>query len=395
MSDPEKLRAEVKKLVKADIIIPAKDERKVHTRIPTGIHDLDLKLGGGFPTGCVNVVYGPASSAKSLVALLTIKNVQRTCRKCYTPFSEKAKCVCKKNDPCRTLYVDAERYWEDKWVKKVGVSTDNVYIGKPRHLEEAFDIMDISVREDTFDAIMLDSVAALSPKAEKEATMEEWQTGLVPRVYTKFLRKWASELGDLSLAGRRLPMVLIVNQIRQKVGVMYGNPEIMPGGDAQVFYATTIVRLSRRSLEVSKDKKDPQPLWQQVHYKIEKSKASPTRREGEFDLAINHYIDEDGNERHAGEILDNYSGLIEYARRFNLMEEKQGAGYKFEGRSFKTLEELRTALRDDVALRWSLFQATNTAYDQYVPSATSVGGDRKEKASGEESKAKEGATASS
>lgn len=371
MGDIDRLRVKLKEALKADIIVPMAEEKDTHTFIPSGIADLDLKLGGGWPTGCMNVLFGPKSSGKSIIGLLTIAAAQRTCRKCYRPFNEKVKCACKKAEGCTALYVNAENSWTNKWSKALGIKEEDVYIANPRHLEEAFNTVDICIREESVDVIVFDSIAGLAPKAETESTMEEWQTGLIPRVYSKFLRKWASELMELRVKGKKLPMTLILNQIRMKVGVMYGNPEIMPGGEAQQFFASTIVRVTKKGIEMSADnKEDPQPMFQSVRYVIEKSKVGPVRREGQFDVVINKHLDEKGIRRDVG-YIDNTALLLEYARRFNLFGDKPGV-YKFGGKDFKTLEDLIKNLDEDVGFRWEVTQATNRAYDEYVPSALSI-----------------------
>jgi recombination protein RecA len=363
----EKLRAKLKTELKVDIIQPMADARIKHTYLPSGIADLDLKLGGGWPIGRLNVLYGAQSSGKSIIALLTIANAQKFCIKCCTPFDEKTKCACKKCQGCKTLYVDAENYWTNEWATAIGIKEEDVFLAHPRHLEEAFDIVDIFLREEAVDVIVFDSIAGLSPKGEKEGTMEEWQTGLIPRVYTKFLRKWGSDLKELEAEGRKLPMTLIINQIRKKVGVMYGNPEIMPGGDAQYFAATTIVRATKKGIEMSHDKADPQPMYQTIRFKVEKSKASPVHREGVFEVAINKYLDKDGKLHNIGDI-DNVNVLMTYVERFELLTGKSGE-YVLAEKPFKTKEEIELALKDDVKFRWAVHKLVEKAYGDYVPSA--------------------------
>ncbi len=238
-------------------------------------------------------------------------------------------------------------------------------------MEEAFDIIDVFMREQAVDLIILDSVAALSPKAEREGTMEEWQTALVPRLYTKFLRKWAMDLEELRTKDKKVPTTIFINQIRKKTGIVYGNPEIMPGGDAQYFFGTTIIKVTKKKIHMSKDKADPQPLQQDIRFVIEKSKASPVKQEGMLTVAINKFLDEKEIRRDPGWI-DNEKTLLEYARRFNVFEEKAGK-YKFNGSEFKNQDEIKTALKDSVSFRRDLFNAVAKAYSEYLPSAVSVG----------------------
>lgn len=370
MASAEKLRAKINADLKGEIIQPMANARVHHKYLPSGIADLDLKLGGGWPIGRLNVLYGAQSSGKSIIALLTIANAQKFCRECCTPFDEKTKCSCKKCKGCKTLYVDAENYWTNEWSTAIGIKEEDVFIAHPRYLEEAFDIVDIFLREESVDVIVFDSIAGLSPKGEKEGTMEEWQTGLIPRVYTKFLRKWGSDLKELESEGRKLPMTLIINQIRKKVGVMYGNPEIMPGGDAQYFAATTIVRATKKGIEMSHDKSDPQPMYQTIRFRVEKSKASPVHREGQFEVAINKYLDKDGKLHGIGDI-DNVTVLMNYSERFSLLTGKTGE-YKLADKTFKTKEEVQQAITDDVRYRWAVHKLVEKAYGDYVPSAVAL-----------------------
>lgn len=370
MTDVAKLWVKINETLKGQVIRPMKEEKSHHAFLPTGIVDLDLKLGGGWCCGGLNVLYGKESSGKSLLALLAVAACQSFCRKCFTPFSAKVKCECKKCESCKALYVDAENSWTNDWSEKFGIKPEDVYVGHPRHMQEAFDIVDAFIREEAVDLIVLDSVAALAPKEEREATMEEWQTGVVPRVYTKFLRKWAMDLQDLVTAGKKLPAAIFINQIRMKMGVAYGNPEIMPGGEAQKFFAQTIVRVTKKSIEMSPDERDPQPLYQTVKFAVEKSKVSPVKREGLLDIPINNYLDEKGVLHRIGKV-ENEKTLVDYARTHRVIE-KKGAKYVFGDRMFDNLNSIEQTLREDLAFRWTLFKAVNKAYADFVPSAVKL-----------------------
>lgn len=370
MADVEKLRAKINKELDANIIIPSKEMAYRKFCIPSGIVDIDLRLRGGWPVGSLGLLYGAQSSGKSMVAMKTIAQAQKTCRRCYTIFNDKIKCECKKSDPCKVLYIDAENYWTNEWASWVGIKHEDVFVARPRYMEEAFDIVDVFIREEAVDLIVLDSFAALSPKAEKEGQMEEWQQALGPRVFTKFLRKWTMDLAALQAKDKHLPATIIINQIRKKTGIVYGNPEILPGGDAQMYFSTTILRVFKKGIEMSADKDDPQPLFQTVRAVVEKSKSSPVKMEATFELAINKYIDEKGVRKNPGDI-ENEKILFEFARRFNLVDQKPGK-YTLCGKEFKTQEDIMVGLKEDVGLFRDLFKVVNKAYSEYVPSATSM-----------------------
>lgn len=378
MANIEKLRTKMNKEFDANIIIPSKEMKFRRECLSSGVVDIDLRLRGGWPVGTLNLLYGPQSSGKSLVAMLTIARAQRTCRHCYTQFTEKMKCECKKCDPCMVLYIDAENYWTNEWAEWMGIKPEDVYVARPRYMEEAFDIVDVFIREEAVDLIVLDSFAALSPKAEKEAQMEEWQQALGPRVFTKFLRKWASDLAELRAKDRKVPTTIFINQIRKKTGIVYGNPEILPGGDAQLFFSTTILKVYKKAIEMSADKDDPQPMYQTVRFVVEKSKSSPVKMEGIFEVAINKYIDAGGVLHKPGDIANDQI-LFDFARRFNLVDQKPGK-YAICGKDFKTQEELLGALKNDPPFLRDVFRVVNTAYTNYVPTATAMGKKKDEKA---------------
>jgi recombination protein RecA len=385
------LRDKINETVKAKIIRPLEEYPESYKFISSGIVDLDIKLGGGWPVGTIITIYGPQSSGKSLIAIISEAFAQRTCRHCYQPFSEKVPCECEKCDPCRVLHIDAENYIPTSvtWVKALGLRADTEILS-PRYGEEAFDNLTIYMQERQAEFIVLDSVAALAPKVEIERSIEEQQQGVVPRLMAKFFRRWASTVADLRSSGRgldKLPTVLFINQIREKIGVVYGNPEVMPGGRAQHFFSSAIVKATRKSIQMSSDEKDPQPLTQEVGYVVEKARMCPTKREGRFSVAVTNHIDEHGQIRMIGHI-DNEKTLLEQAKRFHIFGEKS---YSFDGRTFKTQEEILNALREDFAFRRTIFHAVNKAYHEYMPMAKPV----KRKRDGNESEAGSEAKATS
>jgi RecA/RadA recombinase len=202
--------------------------------------------------------------------------------------------------------------------------------------------------------------------------MEKWQTGLVPRLYTKFLRKWATRLSLIAQKElQKYPSIIFINQIRKKMNVPpYMNPEIMPGGDAQYFFASDIIRVSKKGVEMSSDKKDPMPLYQTVKLVVEKSKVSAAKLEGTFDVPIHKYVDASGRTWGVGEV-DNDKTIMEYARKFDVLKESP---LTTRGKTYSKLDEVEKDLKGNVALRWALFKVVNEAYSHYVPSLAA--GDR-------------------
>ncbi len=364
-------RDEINGKVKAKIIRPFDDYPESFNFLSSGIVDLDLKIGGGWPIGSLSFIYGPQSSGKTIVAVITAANAQRTCRHCYQPFTAKVKCECGKKAPCRVLYIDAENYLltAKTWVKSLGL-TDDTEICTPRNAEEAFDVISLYIQNKAADLIILDSLAALSPEKEYQNSMADQQTALVPRTVSKFMRRWATAVCELRTKGRSLsvfPTCIFINQIREKTGVIYGNPEIMPGGKAQYFFSAAILKTVRKGIEMTPDKEDPQPLTQSIKYTVEKGRMCPTKRMGIFDVAVSRHKDDHGIVRNVGHI-DNEKRLLEYAKKYDLLGGKTGA-YTFEKKTFKTQEEIISALGEDLAFRRTFFLAVNRGYAEHVPSA--------------------------
>jgi recombination protein RecA len=361
----EKLMNKINKASGGPALIIATEARETHTRFPSGITELDLKLRGGWPIGALNVVYGPQSSGKSLITLKTTASVQHFCRECSFPFSLTSPCECEKMHGGKVLYIDPEHSWTNEWAAGFGIDLNRVILGHPESMEEAFNIINIYIKSSEVDLVVLDSVAALVPKTEREGTMEEWQTGLVPRLYTKFLRKWSGDLSEIAKSGRRPTAVIFINQIRKKVGVpMYTNPDIMPGGDAQYFFGTSIVKVTKKGIEMSPDKKDPRPLYQTMRFVVEKSKASSVKLEGIFNVPIHRYTDANGKTWEVGEI-ENEKVLVDYGNKFDVLK---SAPLTFKGKTYTKISDLEPELKGNIALQWAFFKIVSEAYANYVPS---------------------------
>lgn len=158
---------------------------------------------------------------------------------------------------------------------------------------------------------------------------------------------------------------MFLNQIRKKIGVFYGNPDIMPGGDANYFAGSDIVKVQRKAIEMSSDKDDPVPLFQTIKFKLEKSKVSRPNTDGLFDIPINNYVDENGVRRNIGGV-DNAEDMLRYARKYGVFDEKPGK-YSFDGKEFKNQDEIKTAINTDLAFYRLLSSATIKAYKENVP----------------------------
>ena len=273
--------------------------------ISSGSLSLDVALGiGGLPKGRIVEIYGPESSGKTTLALHVIAEAQKN----------KGTCA----------FIDAEHALDPIYAKKLGVNTDEMLISQPDNGEQALEIADTLVNSSAIDVLVIDSVAALVPRAEIEGDMGDSHMGLHARLMSQALRKLT---GSIS---RSQCLVIFINQIRQKIGVMFGNPETTTGGNALKFYAS--VRMDIRRIGAIKDREEV--VGNQTRVKIVKNKLAPPFKTVEFDIMYGEGISK------TGEILDLASniGLVE----------KSGAWYSYNGdRIGQGRENAKNFLKDN------------------------------------------------
>ena len=276
--------------------------------IPTGSLPLDLALGvGGMPRGRVIEIYGPESAGKTTVALHVVAEAQ------------KAGGVA--------AFVDAEHALDPIYAFRIGVDIDELLISQPDTGEQALEIVEVLVRSGAVDVIVIDSVAALVPKAEIEGEMGDAHVGLQARLMSQALRKLTAAISKSNTT------VIFINQLREKVGIMFGNPETQPGGRALKFYSS--VRLDIRKVEVIKS--GMESIGNRVKVKVVKNKVAPPFRSAEFDIMFNEGISREG-------------ALIDAATEYGIVE-KSGTWMSYgEVRLGQGRENVRNYLRENPTL---------------------------------------------
>ena len=254
---------------------------------PSGTLSLDLALGGGYPKGRIIEIYGPESSGKTTLALHAVAEIQK--------------------QGGTAAFIDAEHALDPQYAAKLGVDINNLLVSQPDNGEQALEIVETLVRSNAVDVIVLDSVAALVPQAEIDGDMGDSLPGLQARLMSQALRKLTG------IINKSKATVIFINQIRMKIGVMFGNPETTTGGNALKFYASQRLDIRR----IGQIKQGEDVIGNRVRVKIVKNKIAPPFRQAEFDIMYNEGISTTGD-------------VLDLAVMHDIVQ-KSGAFYKYEG----------------------------------------------------------------
>jgi recombination protein RecA len=294
---------------KGSIMKMGSDAARVRVEaIPTGAINLDAAIGvGGIPRGRITEVYGPESSGKTTLCLHIVANAQRL--------------------GGVAAYIDAEHALDTEYAAKLGVDVENLLVSQPDTGEQALEICEILVRSGAVDVVVIDSVAALVPKAEIEGEMGDSHVGLQARLMSQALRKLTGAIA------RSKTSVVFINQLREKIGVMFGNPETTTGGKALKFYAS--VRLDIRRIGPVKEKEDV--TGSHVRVKVVKNKVAPPFKQAEFDIMY-------------AEGISHTSLLVDIGAEAGIIE-KSGAWYSYNGQRIgQGRENAKMFLKDNAAM---------------------------------------------
>ncbi len=288
--------------------------------IPSGALSLDLALGGGYPKGRIIEIYGPESSGKTTLTLHAIAQIQK--------------------EGGTAAFIDAEHALDPAYAKRLGVDTDNLLVSQPDNGEQALEIAETLVRSSAVDLVVVDSVAALVPQAEIDGDMGDSHMGLQARLMSQALRKLTG------IINKSKTTVIFINQIRMKIGVMFGNPETTTGGNALKFYSS--VRLDIRRIGQIKSGEDI--VGNRTKVKVVKNKIAPPFRVAEFDIMYNEGISK------TGDVLDlavQHAVVGKSGAWFDYADEKIGQGResvkKYLKENPKVLTEIEKKVRDKVA----------------------------------------------
>lgn len=330
--------------------------------IPTGILPLDYALGGGWRVGAIHTLWGNKSGGKTTTLLKTIGMSQQMCANCWTfaefsnpttgEYYKKPKCKCGKYREVVAAYIDVESTWDDDWAKRNQVQTDRTLLCVPEYAEQSLDIAEGLLRSGDCDVLALDSLAFLTPEKEINESNSKLLMGEQPRVVGKGVRKFVAALNHMGNQTERRPTLFFTNQVRMKLGLMFGNPETQPAGQAPQFASTTEVRFTGGKYDLEKEKKSKDSeenaapggmsktnaLSVEIPFRIEKSKQGAPKRDGSYNLIL-----ADTEFKRKGDVYDE-PVLMAEAERYEIIKPGSGSKWECAGVPFTSKKAIEEAL---------------------------------------------------
>jgi recombination protein RecA len=342
----------VKKIQKkhgGSILMRASDFKvQQRPRIPTGIFQLDYALGGGLPVGLVSTMYGAKSASKTTTFLKAIANAQNMCSNCHLFRTDESwGCRCKKPRDFVMVYMDVEGTLDLPWAQSLGVDTSKMIVSVPEYAEQTLDIAEAFVRSGECDILVLDSIAFLTPQKEIEESIEKDQMGIASRIIGRGIRKFTAAVNGVGNETGRRPTIFFTNQIRMKIGVMYGSPETQSGGQAPGYAAAVEVKLWPGKYEM--DEVSKKPVTVEINFRVEKNKTSGAKMEGQYKMFVS-----DAGDRHKGDIEDELQ-MVDWAETAGIVQ--RSGGYQCNGETFRIKEDLVKRLAKDRLFKAKLWNA--------------------------------------
>lgn len=320
------------------------------TRIPTGIFALDASIGGGIPKGRICIFSGNESTGKTSVAKMALAQFQSTCKNCLLKLN---KCNCGNTEPHVAVMVDIEGAFDPNWFTTLGGNVDDLILFQPEFAEQGVDVVEALVRSGEVDIIVVDSVAMMSPADEIEKSSEDLLVGTHARLMNRMMRSVQSGMNSLGM-GSRKPSVILINQLRQKVGVLYGDNTTLPGGLGQKFASSITVKFTARPSELvyaDKGKKDDSPLGVTIRFNVTKNKTFVPLKTGMFIL----YVAD--SKLGAKGSINIEEQIVDYAVNYGVIE-KSGAWFTMGNEQYQGKNSVIEALINDDSLRDDITQKT-------------------------------------
>lgn len=277
--------SKIRKKFGNSIIAPASKFEETPLRLSSGVFFVDYGLGGGWPMGRWNIIYGDTSSGKTSLCLKAIASAQKSCARCWSPAPDQNCIGCGKYRQPVVGYVDVEGTWDSLWARAIGVDTDQLLLSKPEYQEQTLDIAEGLMREDLVDLLVLDSLAFMTPQKEIEESSGKALQAEQARVLGRGVRKIVAAQNFVGNKKGRRPTILCTNQLRMKIGVMFGDPNITPSGKAPRFAATTEVKCwAGGAKDRLIDDVTGKQVYIDLHFKVDKNKSSSAMYEGVWRL---------------------------------------------------------------------------------------------------------------
>ena len=329
-------------------------------RIPFGILQLDYLTQGGIPAERVTMIHGREGGTKSTTALMLAKSYLDRCNQCY-----QLKCKCKNSRSSQVLYLDAELKCESEGIKALGIDFDRFILVQPLNSEQAIDILEKALRNESIGFVVVDSIASMCPQVEIDATAGEWQMGIVAREINKLFRKMLAAMIARTRANTA-PTVIVINQEREKIGVTYGNPIVLPGGGGQRFTTWLTLRVWSHALKTKQDNPHDDPILR-VSAVVIKHAYGPSGHGAEYVLAMGDTSDGlkfgEARDWEFVKVISEKQGFLSWTPNLNGSGPEKKGHWKVEGTEMTlTQEALKMALAKREELYWNLRERVVALY---------------------------------